>query len=610
MKEMQNFKPHLIQFLRETVFKEGQITKVMSDFPSVAPNLSTVQTDETFLFQRYQSEAKDRSSYLGEDVGQDNTQLRQKIEQYYALESLVKYLEKNPQYEKITLQFPDTLVADSAIVVQLLQEHLPNVEEAKLTECKDPDSRCSCGSRVENMCGTKGKSSGRKVWILADTAYSSCCVDEVASQHVNGDLVVHFGDACLNAIQNLPVVYCFGKPFADIDKIVAKFQETYSDMNEKVCLMANTPYTFHLRSIYEGLKSLGYNNVIYSDINIDLAGEKATIVGYEHNSLSHKQVCILGNRKFYSDENHPEVTVEQLQQDYQLFHITMPQDPRLLYLTTKFQSVAVYEPQDNSVSEGPFPSMMKRYKFMHMARTAGTIGILVNTLSLRNTKETVNSLAKLIKENGKKHYMFVVGKPNVAKLANFEPIDIWCVLGCGQSGIVLDQYNEFYKPIITPYELTMALNPEITWTGKWIVDFKEVLQEIGVEEEGTEQIENNKNEEGQTVEEYESDAPEFNAVTGQYVSTSRPLRNIGHLEIESPAQEVKTDGSDALVKQFSGALTIKNTVSTSAAHLQSRNWTGLGSDYNTEDYEEDGATVEEGISGVARGYQFDVLNTQ
>ena len=116
------------------------------------------------------------------------------------------------------------------------------------------------------------------------------------------------------------------------------------------------------------------------------------------------------------------------QQDYQLFHITMPQDPRLLYLTTKFQSVAVYEPQDNSVSEGPFPSMMKRYKFMHMARTAGTIGILVNTLSLRNTKETVNSLAKLIKENGKKHYMFVVGKPNVAKLANFEPIDIWCCL--------------------------------------------------------------------------------------------------------------------------------------------------------------------------------------
>lgn len=66
----------------------------------------------------------------------------------------------------------------------------------------------------------------------------------------------------------------------------------------------------------------------------------------------------------------------------------------------------------------------------------------------------------------------------MAKLANFEDIDIWCILGCSQSGIIVDQFNEFYKPIITPYELNLALSEEVTWTGKWVVDFRDAIDEI------------------------------------------------------------------------------------------------------------------------------------
>lgn len=64
------------------------------------------------------------------------------------------------------------------------------------------------------------------------------------------------------------------------------------------------------------------------------------------------------------------------------------------------------------------------------------------------------------------------------------------------------------------------------------------------------------------------------------------------------------------MKKFSSAVAIKDTVSTSAMHLQTRHWTGLGSDFQQNDSDEeanneDGALVEDGRAGIARGYDYD-----
>lgn len=581
----------------------------MSETPFLPPALSTVQTEETFEFQSYQKVNHDRT-YLGKDFNKEN--MVELITKYYCLPELINYFQKNKEYRKITLQFPDELIVDSAIVVELLQNNLERDDDELHSHTEKSESSCSKGGECCQNPTCKGTidpvNTTRKIWALADTSYSSCCVDEVATEHVKGDIVVHFGDACLNSIQKLPVIYSFGKPQMDVGKVIAQFENKFNDKQSKVCLMANAPYTSFVKEIYAALKKDGYTNLVYAGINCNMLNDKAHIIGYELNV--EQPLMELSNRQIFGDT---ELTSDgaELQSDFTLFHITIPEDPHLLYLTTQFQSITLYDPADNSLHEGPFPSMMKRYRFMHMARTAGTIGILVNTLSLRNTKETINKLSRLIRENGKKHYLFVVGKPNVAKLANFEPIDIWCILGCGQGGIVLDQHNEFYKPIVTPYELLLALSPELTWTGSWITDFKKILDEIQLDEDedqldGTDLA----HIADEVARADESEAPEFNAVTGQYVSTSRPLRNIARLEIETPLQEITASDSKELVSRFSGSVSIRNTVSTSAAHLQNRLWTGLGSDYHEYDegYQSDGATVEEGISGVARGYQFDRSN--
>ena len=36
-------------------------------------------------------------------------------------------------------------------------------------------------------------------------------------------------------------------------------------------------------------------------------------------------------------------------------------------------------------------------------------------------------------------------------------------------------WQEFFKPIVTPYELEIALQPEQSWTGRYVLDFGKLL---------------------------------------------------------------------------------------------------------------------------------------
>lgn len=607
----------------------------MSESNIVAPVLSSTQ-DESDLFQKYTKQDQNRS-YLNAGAAADPTYytknpdlLIKDIERYYSIKQLAKEI-KLKGYQRVTLQFPDGIVADSAIVAELLegellqenkeqekQEEKEQKEELKEDETCKTSSCCKARSsspktESSSCCGNAGSCSpttGQKVWILADTAYSSCCIDSVAAQHVHADCVVHFGDACLNSIDALPALYVFGKPCLDLDKVVARFKQTYQDNREEpVVLMADATYSASLKELYKRLSDEeGYANLGYLDIKISDSKSTTTLIDYqqETNQDLINQNITISNRQLIT-KSEELLQLQTFSSSCQLFHITEPQAPHLLYLTSQFSTVSLYIPTTDSISTGPFPSLTKRYRAMHISRTSGTIGILVNTLSLSHTKQMINLLSKQIREAGKKSHFFVVGKPNVAKLANFESVECWCVIGCPQGGIILDETNDFYRPIVTPFELGVALGLE-SWTGEWDLDFETYLERFGEEEE-----EHEEQEQQQQEELSEDEAPEFDPVTGKYISTSKPLRQLHHLTIAAVTEEEEnqTDGSaeTSLVKKFSSALAIKSTVSTSAQYLQTRHWTGLGSDFQNDDehYDEEGALVEEGLErGVARGYGFDV----
>ena len=58
-----------------------------------------------------------------------------------------------------------------------------------------------------------------QVFVLGDTSYSPCCVDEVAASHLDAEIVIHFGPTCLTPTSKLPIYFAFGRCQVDVDAL-------------------------------------------------------------------------------------------------------------------------------------------------------------------------------------------------------------------------------------------------------------------------------------------------------------------------------------------------------------------------------------------------------
>ena len=128
------------------------------------------------------------------------------------------------------------------------------------------------------------------------------------------------------------------------------------------------------------------------------------------------------------------------------------------------------EPVDLAVSK----LLMRRYYLVEKTRDAGRVGLLVGTLGTEHCTEMLDKLRKVVKVAGKKVYTFLVGKPNVAKLANFPEIDVFCLVACPEQSFL--DCRDFLQPVVTPWELELACNKELEWTGEWVTDYSTLLE--------------------------------------------------------------------------------------------------------------------------------------
>ncbi|KAF5096068.1 hypothetical protein D0Z00_002899 [Geotrichum galactomycetum] len=519
----------------------------------------------------------------------------------------------------VALQFPDHMLPDSPAIAEVLEKSLNAYYTNKRSE-NDPNA----SNIVVPM-----------VYILADTSYSPCCVDVVAGQHVAADLIVHFGNACLSPVRGVEVIYVFGRNTLDTDAVYARFVETYGapdsvDPEEEIYFVYDPEYEFALHGfVKERLQE--YKTVVPTWILPEEEENNVTILP-TRDFIPDRRMLVKDSqipvRKYLApavsdnDEDEDDSTPTR-----SLFYVTNPNPSPslLLHLSTLFSALHLLEAPSLTSVTAPRTQLMRRYRYMNMARTAGTIGILVNTLSLRDVRGALTRVQNWIKAAGKKHYTFVVGKPNVAKLANFDVVEIWVVLGCPLGGIVVD-CEDYYRPIITPYELSLALQEVPEWSGKWEISLTDVIEKMRISDEPLEdELEGESNDCGNNSD--DDDRPVFDPVTGKYVSTSRPLRQLAHVEISAEESDSDSSSDDngahgggtnerGLVVKHSSQLVIKNTVSTAADHLYNKlTWAGLGSDFNqpadSDDETEDGeakptgnwAVVEKGRAGVARGYR-------
>jgi diphthamide biosynthesis protein 2 len=527
-------------------------------------------------------------------------------------------------HRRVALQFPDQMLRDAPRVVERLETEVGRLSvNAKVKKPTEGEGEVVGGEAIETGFNGLAIDSQLKhadnqdrvrFYILADTSYGSCCVDEIAAEHANADVVVHYGRSCLSPTARLPVIYVFTSHLLDISSVVKSFEATFSSKEEKVLLMADITYQAHIPVLVKTLLEKGYGSVVAPEV-------------------VHDPSSVVPNRRV-------EEGVKGELGSYSLFHISDPPPALLLTLSSRVRAMFVYPTSSSSSSistevaltpEAQSARLLRRrYALLTSLTTCPIFGILINTLSVKNYLSTVSSLQSLISRSGKKYYTFVVGKVNAAKIANFSEIGGWVVVGCWESSFVESGSGEFYRPLITPFELGLCLmgDEERVWDGSWVGDFASVKSLTPASSDGskvaaTKPLERTGEDRGQDRQsedvshddsdsEPESAPPEFDLRTGRYVSHSRPMAlsqprssssavKTSDPNLSSPSSDPATGASDKLIRRAIGELaTINGAVSPGAEYLRTqRTWTGLGSDFVDADVSD---SIEEGRSGVARGY--------
>ncbi|XP_076355069.1 diphthamide biosynthesis 2 isoform X1 [Tachypleus tridentatus] len=355
------------------------------------------------------------------------------LEEVYELRKCVYWIKENG-YTRVALQFPDEMLNNCTAVCVAIQREV------------------NC-----------------QVFVLADTSYGSCCVDEVAAEHVSADAIIHFGHSCLSSTSRLPVLYIFGKQPLDSVHAVEEFRKMFPDRESHVILIYDVVYSHSASQVCEELQKR-YPNLLISKLDINLSPVNKDCNSEQMNNICSATVIRRCGRLI----NLPR---EKVIDEYCIFYMGLETLSLKNFLVnfTKCR-FCVYDPvRKNSrwfTIEGS--RLLKRsYYLIECVKDAKIIGILVGTLAVSNYRDIIDRLKTIIKLAGKKSYTLAMGRINPAKIANFPEIDVFVLVACGENSLI--DSKEYYKPIVTPFEVELGCNIARKWTGEYISDFRELL---------------------------------------------------------------------------------------------------------------------------------------
>ncbi|KAI8365398.1 diphthamide biosynthesis protein 2 [Radiomyces spectabilis] len=492
-------------------------------------------------------------------------------------------------YKRVALQFPDELLADAAAVSAILRER-----------------------------------TGKEIFILADTSYGSCCVDEVAAEHVNSDLIVHYGRSCLSPPSRLPVLYVFGQKPMNLDHCMQEFESLFPDPAVPVIIMCDVEYSYAVESLTSKLKER-YSNIIPTKIQtssklqttLDKTEQRPLLrsskscggegcgrsCSHDLESLEEDHGHCGGHApkpSLYADVNDLADEKKKGGRYFELPEGVSIEDCSIFFIGVESLTltniimvhnkcpVYTYDPKTKVARKETIQvnrMLMKRYFLVQKAKDANTIGIVVGTLGVASYMNIIEHLKKLIKNSGRKSYFFVMGKLNVAKMANFMEIDCYVLVACPENSLI--DSKEFYRPIVTPFELEIALVRSKEWTGDYVLDFSKLLPQLRTD--GF--VYDEEREEGSSDEE-----EHFSLITGQY--KPRLFQRTSTKKADDTGEVLTSKLTDLTLRNNERAIaTLLH--STAGEYLRNRTYKGLEQRLG----EDEAGEVLEGRSGIARGYK-------
>ncbi|KAH8920551.1 diphthamide biosynthesis protein [Atractiella rhizophila] len=481
---------------------------------------------------------------------------------------------------------------DQSLSFEQVYELKETVERLNISNCKYivlqfPDSHLSDSSRVYSYLRSRVDGT-KKIYVGADSTYAPCCIDHITAAHVEADFIVHYGHACHSSPSKLEVMYILPKlPFPqdkrhEFGEAISRAVAEELGSNPQTCSLHvrfDPGYAWCIDDILSNLGSCLPSYTI-STSTLNPSSEPST-----------------------ASDSTPPLTI----------YLGSPTHSYLSYLCSTSTAIITYDPSSASLSTTSQTSrmrqqqLMRRYAAVQKARDSDVFGLLVKGGfgGASGLLPLLEKLRRMLGQRKKKAYTFAVGRVNPAKLANFAEVECYVLIGCGESELVWgrEKGKDYNVPIITPYELFLALQPEAkSWTGEYRVDWGWVLEhELDDEEAETE----------------EQNAV-FSAVTGKLRTRktfeSKDLSAVTQGANEKAESPNIDDGSMELITSLTGQLTLTDSEKLQVARLLgsasgelliARQYKGLdpSKGFDNEDLEDSQpAQLEVGRSGIARQY--------
>ncbi len=242
------------------------------------------------------------------------------------------------------------------------------------------------------------------MYVLADTTYGSCCVDEVAAAHVDAQCVVHFGHACLSRTSRLPVYYVFGNTCINVQQCVMHIAEFRSLKKQALLVLFELEYAHAMEKLEEEMRrQLSEQVFVFAQVpSCEMEPLLGGGGGTSQEPKSKLQEHRIGGLKWCLTEQH-------VMEDYAILWIGEEGAALTnVMLTYNTNAVAKFDPSTNTLVAdmgNKSKSLMRRFYLVQRAKDASVVGIVVGTLGVAGYVEAIQHVRNIVKKAGKQSYL-------------------------------------------------------------------------------------------------------------------------------------------------------------------------------------------------------------
>jgi len=283
---------------------------------------------------------------------------------------------------------------------------------------------------------------GVSVLILGDVTYGACCVDDLTASKLGADLLVHYGHSCLVPVNatRLKTMYVFVEISFDSSHFIECVKRAFP-RDTRIALLGTIQFVSIVHQAAVELREYFGECVIPQEKPLS-AGET---LGCTSPVISNSDVLF-----FVSDGR---------------FHLeaAMIRNPTL--------SAYRYDPYSKCLTSESYDVghlHSSRLAAIQKAKSAKTFGVVLGTLGRQGNPPTFARLQEKLSWRGKRVIAFLMSEINPAKLAIIDAIDVWVQVACPRLSI--DWAGGFVKPLLTPYELQVAIGEE-EWKSVYPMNF-------------------------------------------------------------------------------------------------------------------------------------------